>query len=259
MPPVLDSTALVTPFRWDGDLLAIDLPGATARFSGRAGGVSDGAFATLDLARYAGRPAVAQNMACLGGLVGIPVARWAQNEQVHGTVVRRVTNERGLGDDGAFADGQAVSIREAAGVVLTADCLPVVVAGAGAVAVLHAGWRGLADGVLETGVRALRELREDGPLTAAIGPAAGGCCYEVGPDVRAAFAADGVLAAEGRHHIDLPAVAARRLHAAGVGTVHSCGLCTMCAMDPATGGRRFFSHRADGGVTGRQAAIAWLS
>jgi YfiH family protein len=247
------------PFRWDGPLLAAGLPGASARFSGRAGGISAPPFDSLDLARYGGREEVAENMRRLAALVGVDVGAWAQSEQVHGTVVRRVTDAAALGDDGTAADGQVLTVRGAAGVVLTADCLPVVVAGEGGVAVLHAGWRGLAAGVLEEGVCALREVGVSGPLTAAIGPGAGGCCYEVGPDVRSAFAVDGVLAAEGPHRIDLKAVAARRLHAAGVATVHDCRLCTMCTIDPGTGSRRFFSHRADGGTTGRQAGIAWLS
>ncbi len=258
-PAATDASLVPAPFRWDGDLLAIDLPGAGARFSGRAGGVSAPPYDTLDLARYAGRPEVAGNLERLARLVGIAVDRWAQNEQVHGTRVRRVADPSHLGDDGTQADGQALTVRGGAGVVLTADCLPVVVAGQGGVAVLHAGWRGLADGVLEEGVRALRELGVAGPLTAAIGPGAGGCCYEVGPEVRAAFAADGVLAADGPHRIDLKAVAARRLHAAGVTDVHDCGLCTMCAVDSRSGARAFFSHRADGGTTGRQAGIAWPS
>ncbi len=250
---------LPAPFWWDGTLVAVDLPGASARFSGRAGGVSAPPYDTLDLARYAGRPEVAQNMGRLGDLIGIEPGAWAQSEQVHGTRVRRVTHAGALADDGTHADGQTLTVNGAAAVVLTADCLAVVVAGAGAVAVLHAGWRGLAGGILEEGVRALRELGVGGALSAAIGPAAAGCCYEVGPDVRAAFAADGVLSADGKHPIDLKAVAARRLNAAGVSVVHDCGLCTMCATDPSTGGRRFFSHRADGGTTGRQAGVAWLS
>ncbi|MCW3041760.1 MAG: hypothetical protein JWM31_3665 [Solirubrobacterales bacterium] len=250
------------PFRWDGPLLAASLEHAEARFSGRAGGVSAGPYASLDLARYVPERAVAvrQNMERLAAMTGVSVERWAQNEQVHGTRVRRVADPSGLGDDGAPADGQTLTrAAGGAGVVLTADCLPVVVAGAGAVAVLHAGWRGLADGVLEEGVRALRELGTAGRLQALIGPGAGGCCFEVGTEVRAAFAADGVLPRAEPAPIDLKAIAARRLAAAGVAAVHDCDLCTMCATDPDTGTRRFFSHRADGGTTGRQAGIAWPS
>lgn len=243
-------------FAWQGPLLTVDLPGATARFSGRAAG---------DLARYSQDGAdrhrrVAANMASVAEAVAIPVSRWAQQRQVHGTVVRRVGAGQTLAADSAdaTADGQVIAAPGVAGVVLTADCLAVVVAAGGVVAVLHAGWRGLADGVLEEGARALHELGATGEVHAAIGPGAGGCCYEVGPEVREAFADDGVLAREGAHRIDLKAIAARRLHAAGVAVVHDCELCTMCSTDDA-GERLFFSHRADGAGAGRQAGIAWLS
>lgn len=255
-------TALPPPFRWEGPLLAATLPGAQARFSGRAGGLSTGPHASLDLARYEAdrEQAVAANMRRVAGWIGIPVERWAQSRQVHGRVVQQVTDPGAARDHRAEADGQALTAPGVAGVVLTADCLPVVVAGEGGVAVLHAGWRGLADGVLEEGIAALRRLGVTGALTAVIGPGAGGCCYEVGPEVRAAFGPDGVLAAgdAGPLPIDLKAVAARRLRAAGVGAVHDAGVCTMCATG-ADGTRLLFSHRADGGTTGRQAGIAWLS
>jgi polyphenol oxidase len=86
----------------------------------------------------------------------------------------------------------------------------------------------------------------DGPVAAAIGPGVGPCCYEVGDDVRAVFGTTGPT-------LDLKAIARRRLREAGVAAVHDCGLCTAC--DQA----RFFSHRRDRGVTGRQAGIAWRS
>lgn len=251
---------LPDPFRWEGPLLAASLEGVEARFTGRAGGVSTGPYASLDLARYAPERAddVRTNMTRVAELIDVPVERWAQSLQVHGTVVRH----NALGDDGTPADGQALTRRDGAGVVLTADCLPVVVGNRDGVAVLHAGWRGLADGVLEEGVRALRALGVTGRLEALIGPAAGGCCYEVGSDVREAFAADGILHIDPTRPnapIDLKAIAARRLHTAGVAAVHDAGLCTMCHLDDATDERRFFSHRADGGTTGRQAGIVWLS
>ena len=136
-----------------------------------------------------------------------------------------------------------------AALVLTADCLPIALIAPGAVAMVHAGWRGLAAGVLEEGVEAVRELGGEAELRAAIGPGAGGCCYEVGAEVHAAFGRP----AE-RAEIDLKALARERLLAAGVAEVHDVGLCTMCS-DPAL----FFSHRRDGGITGRQAGLAWRS
>ena len=131
--------------------------------------------------------------------------------------------------------------------VLAADCLPVAVGTPAAVGVIHAGWRGLAAGVLESGVAALRELGE-GPVQAIIGPAAGPCCYRVGPEV---FAALGV-ADSGEDHIDLRAVAHRRLAAAGVEQVDDVARCTICD-------ERYFSHRRQGAAAGRQAVVAWLS
>jgi hypothetical protein len=115
---------------------------------------------------------------------------------------------------------------------------------------IHAGWRGLAGGVVAEGVRTLRTLGVQGPLEAAIGPGAGGCCYEVGPEVHAPFAA--YCASSGRR-LDLAAIATAQLHEAGVESVGDTGLCTLCA--PAG---LFFSHRRDGPETGRQGGFAWL-
>jgi polyphenol oxidase len=129
-----------------------------------------------------------------------------------------------------------------------ADCLPVLLAAEGGVAALHCGWRPLAGGIVEEGLRALREVGADGPVQAAIGPGARGCCYEVGEEVHAHFAA--YDARRGRN-LDLAAVARAQLEANGV-EVHDTGLCTICD-------ERFFSHRRDRGVTGRQAGVAWRS
>jgi hypothetical protein len=129
--------------------------------------------------------------------------------------------------------------------VQVADCLPVAVGGAGAVAMLHAGWRGLAAGVLEEGVAALRALGAAEPLAAVIGPGARGCCYEVGDEVRDALGVTGARA-------DLATVAARRLAALGVERIEDVGRCTIC--DP-----RFFSYRREGEAAGRQAGVAWLA
>jgi hypothetical protein len=117
---------------------------------------------------------------------------------------------------------------------------------------VHAGWRGVAAGVLEAGVDAVRRLADEGSATAAaIGPGAGPCCYEVGAEVLHAFAAHPDAVHEDR--IDLKAIAAARLRDAGVGEVHDLGMCTICTPD------LFFSHRRDDGVTGRQAGLAWLT
>jgi YfiH family protein len=165
---------------------------------------------------------------------------------VHGTrVERRATGDGTLPE----ADGHATAERGLAPMVITADCLPIALICQQAVAMVHAGWRGLAAGVVEEGIGALRQLGGDGEIQAAIGPGAGGCCYEVGPGVHAAFGRPAV-----RGRIDLKAIAAERLRAAGATEVHDVGLCTICS-DPAL----FFSHRRDQGVTGRQAGVAWRS
>ncbi len=146
------------------------------------------------------------------------------------------------------ADGHAVAAPGVAAMVLTADCLPVVLGAHGAVAAIHAGWRGLAAGVLEEGVRALREVGGRGDVVAIVGPCAGSCCYEVGEEVHTAFEnahRDGRL-------IDLRAIARERLLAAGVAEVRDVQACTICD-------ERYFSHRREGARAGRQAGLAWLS
>ncbi|HWX46294.1 MAG TPA: polyphenol oxidase family protein [Solirubrobacteraceae bacterium] len=176
--------------------------------------------------------------------------RWlCASRQVHGPTVQRVVALAGRGGEAVAidADGHATALRGVGAMVLVADCLPVILGSPGAVAALHAGWRGLAGGVLEEGVGALRELGDGGEIAAVIGPGAGLCCYEVGEEVHLAFGG------AHRHgsHIDLPALARDRLYAAGVERVEDVGLCTICD-------ERLFSHRREGPHAGRQAGVAWL-
>ncbi len=173
----------------------------------------------------------------------------AFGRQVHGTKV--LTVDGTTADDAIVdADGIATAAPGVAALVLTADCLPVALATPKAIAMVHAGWAGLADGVLEAGVQAVRALDPVGALAAAIGPGAGGCCYEVGDEVAARFP-DWPRRAD--RTIDLKAIAARRLRAAGAVEVLDVERCTMC--EPGV----FFSHRASGGLTGRQGGLAWRS
>jgi len=272
-------TDLAPPFAWEGDHVAVSLgAGARGLFTTRRGGVSEGPYASLNLGRWTDDDpaAIEENRRRVLALTG--KSAFAYGRQVHGASVVRVEPaalpesapdaarapgggeaargapvEDGGGDaSGAVreADGQATARADVAVLVLTADCLPVLVAADGAVAAIHAGWRGLGAGVLEEGVRALRDLGGKGDVTAAIGPAACGRCYEVRDDVREAL---GQPPTGGPAPIDLKQIARRRLEAVGV-TVHDVGLCTMCSP-----GDLFFSHRADGGVTGRQAGVAWLA
>jgi YfiH family protein len=232
-----------------GEHFAIDLPGARALFTTRRGGVSGGPYASLNLGRLTDDRSddVERNRAVLEAELGMPLS---YIRQVHGTRVRRVDEPTRPGPGIPEADGQATSVRGVAMMVMVADCLPIALAGHGAVAMLHGGWRGLAGGIVAEGVRAVRELAgEQAPLSAAIGPGIRGCCYEVGDEVRAAFARH-PDALDGRH-LDLACVARRELEAAGVSEVHDAGLCTACHPE------LFFSHRRDRGVTGRQAGVAW--
>jgi YfiH family protein len=200
--------------------------------------------------------------------------RLARGYQVHGTTVQRVgasapKGERGgevkleartgtdLQPDSAAqpdveADGQATDLRGLGALVLTADCLPVALGTDGAVAIVHAGWRGLAAGGLEEGVRAVRELGGKGDIVAIIGPGAGPCCYEVGEEVHAVFGGAHGVASPHARNIDLKAIARDRLLVAGASEVRDVAACTICD-------ERFFSHRREGARAGRQGAVAWLS
>jgi YfiH family protein len=230
--------------------LVLDLPGARAAFTTRHGGVSGGPYRSLNLGRLTDDDpsAVARNRELLASRLGMPLA---MIRQVHGTDVRRVTEPTGPGEPLDEVDGQATAVPGVAPIVLVADCLPIAIAGHGAAAILHAGWRGLAGGIIDTGVATVRELGAREPLEAVIGPGAGPCCYEVGDEVHARFAGYSPIASSGRN-LDMKAIARAQLERAGVQAVTDLGLCTICDED-------FFSHRRDRGVTGRQAGVVWLS
>jgi YfiH family protein len=189
----------------------------------------------------------------------IGVERLQRGYQVHGTTVlcSRTDTDFPVRDTAAAqppveADGQATSVAGIGAIVLTADCLPVALGSSGAVAIVHAGWRGLAAGVLEEGVRAVRELGGEDDIVAIIGPGAGPCCYEVGDEVHAAFGDAHRVASPPARNIDLKAIARDRLLAAGASEVRALAACTICD-------ERFFSHRREGARAGRQGAVAWLS
>jgi len=249
MDPLLD---LPAPFRLAGDHIAVDLAGGRALFTTRRGGSSTGPYASLNMGATTDTesPDVLENRRAVQDSLGVTLAF---GHQVHGTRVVVADGAPRHEDAPDQADGQATVTRGVAATVMVADCLPIALAGEGAVAMIHAGWRGLAAGIVGAGVDRLREVDVRGPLSAAIGPGAGGCCYEVGEEVHAAFSRHGPAVRRGRN-LDLKAVAARELDRAGVELVHDVGLCTMCS-DPSL----FFSHRRDRGVTGRQAGLAWLA
>jgi purine-nucleoside/S-methyl-5'-thioadenosine phosphorylase / adenosine deaminase len=231
-------------------------PRVRAAVTSRVGGVSRGPYASLNLGDHVGDApqAVAENRARLEAALGLPAAPlWLR--QVHGCgVARHGRDAVGCAADAAVALGPG---RVCA--VLTADCLPVLLCDrAGTrVAAVHAGWRGLLEGVIESALDAL-----DGPaaqLLAWLGPAIGPEAFEVGGEVREAFLARDGGSMEafrpspgGRWLADIYALARRRLAQSGVGYVGGGGCCTVG--DPA----RFFSYRRDG-ETGRMASLIWLA
>lgn len=229
-----------------------------AAVSTRTGGASLGPWRSLNLADHVADDgeAVARNRARLRKELELPEEpRWLV--QRHGARVAEA--EAGSAPGGAPADGIVARAPGAVCAVLAADCMPVLLCDRDAtvVAALHAGWRGVAAGIVEAGVRAVDAA--PGALMAWLGPAIGPERFEVGPDVRDAILAGdpggggafGPSGRPGRQRADLERIVRRRLARCGVGSVHGGGRCT--ASDPV----RFFSHRRDG-VTGRMAALVWL-
>jgi len=239
------------------DFLVPDWPAPRrvgAAFSLRSGGTSTGPYASLNVGAHVGDApmAVADNRVRLRKSLGLPAEPlWL--EQVHGATVARFEGpERPVADAAvAFEAGQVCA-------VMVADCLPVLLAdrAGSCVGIAHAGWRGLAAGVIEATVAAL-PARPDS-LMAWLGPAIGPAAFEVGAEVRERFVAvDPAAQAEfrpgrgDRWWADLYGLARRRLAGAGITAVHGGEFCTVS--DPA----RFFSYRRDG-LTGRMAALVWL-
>ena len=187
----------------------------------------------------------------LAASLGLEGRTFARSTQVHGARVRAVATPEEARPGEEF-DGQVTSSRDVVCAVRTADCLPVALFSEHAAGVVHAGWRGLAGGVLVAGVEAVRSAGP-GTVRAAIGPGARACCYEVGEEVHSAFSPFGPQARAGSS-ADLPWIAARQLHDLGVEEQVDCGICTIC--DP---GSRWHSHRRDGAKAGRSLALAWRS
>jgi YfiH family protein len=234
-------------------------PGVNALVTTRAGGVSSGPYATLNLGQrtHDDPAALAVNHRRLNAF--LPTApTWL--DQVHGAAVAVL----GSPPNAMRPVADAAVTRETGVVcaVLTADCLPVLFADrhGNVVGIAHAGWRGLAGGVLEMAVAALGNLGASAnDLLAWLGPAIGPAAFEVGADVHAAFHArdPGALAyfapqREGKWLADLYGLARRQLAVAGVNTVSGGGYCTW------TDAARFFSYRRER-ESGRMAALVWIA
>lgn len=220
----------------------------------RSGGVSTGAYSSLNLALHVGDDPrrVAENRARLTEAIG---ARPVWLDQVHGSHV--IAADRAA--PGATADAAVTREPGVVCAVLTADCLSVLMCDADGtvVGVAHAGWRGLAAGVVEQTVGAMRVPAER--LLAYLGPAIGPASFEVGEDVLRAFTRHAIEAAEafrpraaGKWTCDLYALARQRLSALGVRAIFGGGY------DTVQEGERFYSYRRDG-ATGRNASMIWLA
>jgi polyphenol oxidase len=242
--------------------------GVRALSTFRSGGVSEAPYASLNLGDHVGDSAadVAENRRRLMVAAGLP-AELVWLKQVHGTTVADLDTalagpmgraDHGASGPGGPADAAFTRRRGRVCAILTADCLPIVLAADSGdlVAAAHAGWRGLAGGVIEATVKALEVPPER--LLAWLGPAIGPEHFEVGAEVREALMkADSgaesafVPNARGRFMADLSVLARRRLAALRVGRIYGGGHCTYADRD------RYFSHRRDG-MTGRQATLIWL-
>ena len=245
------------PYPTPDDWLLPDWPAPSwvrAVATTRRGGVSLGAYSSLNLAGHVGDDAadVADNRQRLRAALNLP-AEPAWLEQVHG----RNIHDLDVASPESAADGAVTGSVGRICAVLTADCLPVLLCDrAGTrVGAAHAGWRGLAEGVIEAAVSAMD--RPANGLIAWLGPAIGPRAFEVGDEVRAAFVAHDPLADEAfeahgdRWRADIYRLAHQRLAAQGVTEIHGGEWCTYEDAD------RFYSYRRDG-VTGRLATLIWL-
>lgn len=232
--------------------LEAELPSAGAAFTTRLGGVSTGPFSELNLGVLTGDDpeAVYENRARVARSLGLGPERVVIGRQTHGAEIARHEGPQrpapfaAPGHDPPAVDGHVSALPELALLVFVADCLPIALSGPQGVAILHGGWRPLAQGLVGRGVAAV------GATAAAVGPGVGPCCYEVGDEVLAAFGGLGSGIASGRM-LDLREVTRRLLADAGVGTIEIAEHCTRCRPE------LFFSHRRDGPRTGRQAGIVW--
>ena len=214
-------------------------PGYVVAFTTRVGGVSDGVYESLNLTAGTGDDPerVAENRRRACSELGLDPSRLSFNRQVHSPAVHRAGG-RGEPGDGLWSDEPGLPM-----LAFSADCLPIAIArrdGERRLAVVHAGWRGLAEGVVAAAVAAV-----GGETAAAIGPAIGPCCYEVGEEVSSRFDEDLTV---GRH-LDLWTAAERALRGSGVAAVERLDLCTRCHPE------LFFSHRASGRARGVQGVI----
>ncbi|MCA9488853.1 MAG: peptidoglycan editing factor PgeF [Myxococcales bacterium] len=237
----------------------LERPGVVHGFTTREGGVSTGPLSSLHLAQRDGEdPAhVRENWRRVATALDprLDPSRVALLHQVHGADVVRITDPLGPAAPVAEADASYTTELDVILAVRVADCVPVLVAGEGVVGAAHAGWRGVAAGVVPALLAAMRATGATG-LSAAIGPCIHPDAFEVGPEVveglvRAGLPHDVIVhhvGPRGRPQVDLVACVTHQLRAAGVDAIDVVDRCT--ATDP-----RMYSHRRDGPSTGRSAGV----
>lgn len=257
-----------------GALALIASPGLEAEkgisiaFTGRRGGRGSGPYADLNISYNVGddRSVVASNRGVVSSALEMPEADWVLCQQVHGTAVADVgLLEKGRGaldhwsalarTDALVTTQQGIALG-----VLTADCVPLILVDPGlpAIAVVHAGWRGVLSGIAVRGLERLvkRSGGAPGGILAFIGPHIGPCCMDVGDDVAAMFSGEfgdpAVAGTEGRHTLDLAAACKQQLARSGVkrANIFEARVCTACSDE-------HFSFRRDP-VCGRQMAVACI-
>jgi YfiH family protein len=230
----------------------------------RLGGVSQDAFSTLNLSSsVCDEPeAVAENRRRFYAAIEVDPSSAIRTVQVHGTRVAAV-NSDDVGRIQKATDALVTRTPEVALVMAFADCVPIMLFDPVKVVIglMHAGWRGLAGGVCEATVRRMEAVYgcQAADIRAGIGPAIGPCCYEIGPDVVEAFQSSfGDISqivdmmSSSRPYLDLWAASALALRRLGVVKIEVARLCTACRVD------QFYSHRREGGRTGRFGAIIAL-
>lgn len=247
------------------EYLTADGIGVPHCFTTRLGGVSTGAFSSLNLGWNRGDPPenVEKNFHILAEALGFAPERLVLTRQTHSSIVRQVTSKDSLGlDNHAYPECDALITNDPGTVlaVFTADCTPVLLYDpvTGAVGAAHAGWRGTAADIAGKTARAMQQAYGCRPehIRAAIGPNIAQCCFETDRDVPQAMleaygeaAQAHIRSAGSKYYVNLKEVNALSLRRAGVTNIEISDLCTACQPD------RFWSHRITGGTRGSQGAL----
>jgi YfiH family protein len=230
----------------------------------RRGGVSTGHLASLNVGRSVGDDPqrLADNHARIYAHLGIDTSQVATSQQVHGNRVARISSEDG-GNTQPATDALITDVPAIALMLRFADCQPILLYDPEhhALGLVHAGWRGVALGIVRRAVEAMQAAFGTRPavLWAGLGPCIGPCCYQVGNEVASALGyvladwRDALVHTDRGWWLDLSAANGQLLQQVGVRTVERSRLCTACRLD------EFYSHRAEGGRTGRFAVLAMLT